>query len=171
MMGEGELEHVNRLLFGAEYGRASTEITQVCRLRGSDFLTAENRQSNKVHTRVYTSVSLSRQAVKHGSPSLIAQNTAHPRWRSAPRSTRCPDADSLVSWTKMTSTSHDVTSSMCRRSDVVLTMAVRSGPGWGWTSPLSSVFCPAASRARYTLSAPHPPVQVGAGACPDRTPA
>ena len=71
----------------------------------------------------------------------------------------------------MTSTSHDVTSSMCRRSDVVLTMAVRSGPGWGWTSPLSSVFSPAASRARYTLSAPHPPVQFGAGACPDRTPA
>ena len=42
---------------------------------GSDFLTAENRQSNKVHTQVYTSVSQSQQAVKHGSPSLIAQST------------------------------------------------------------------------------------------------
>ena len=72
----------------------------------------------------------------------------------------------------MTSTSQDVTSSsMCRRSDVVLTMAVRSGLGWGWTSPLSNVHLHAAMCARSTGFAPHPPAQVGAGAYRDRTPA
>ena len=35
-------------------------------------MTAERRQTNKVHTRVYTSGILSQQVVKHGSPSLIA---------------------------------------------------------------------------------------------------
>ena len=39
----------------------------------TDFLTAESRQTNKVHTQVYTSGILSQQAVKHGSPSLIEQ--------------------------------------------------------------------------------------------------
>ena len=37
-------------------------------------MTAENKQTNKVHTQVYTSASQSQHAVIHGSPSLIAHS-------------------------------------------------------------------------------------------------
>ena len=62
-------------------------------------------------------------------------NTSHPCWHRAPRTTRCPTAESLVFYTN--TTSHAAISSAWRRRDVLLTIVTRIGPGWRCTSLLS----------------------------------
>ena len=71
MVGEHNAPAVVRNTAGGTPRHTQTHT----RRRGSDFLAAEIRQTNKVHTQVYTSASQSQHAVIHGSPSLIAQST------------------------------------------------------------------------------------------------